>query len=154
ILTREESPAKPDLVDTWKPLGATVECVRVADYPAMIQPPLTAKIPEQSITAIADWLTRMSDTDAPRVAHDSPGRSNAVCIEEGVSEEAVWFDERCFGILTQPASGPATRAMIFLNNAAGNRVGPHGMVPAIARAVARHGVAIFRIDLAGVGDSD
>ncbi len=155
VLTRQDSPAKSDVFEQWERSGAAVERLTVSDYPAMIQPPLTATIPDQSISAIVEWAARLRAADAPAVvAADTCLLPNAVVVDDGVTEEAVWFDDRRFGILTRPTAGPATRAMIFLNNAAGNRVGPHGMVPTIARAIAKHGVASFRIDLAGVGDSE
>jgi pimeloyl-ACP methyl ester carboxylesterase len=75
------------------------------------------------------------------------------------NEEPLQFGEagRMFGILTLPQRGAAgaksAPVFLFLNAGVLHRVGPLRMYVRLARELARHGFASFRVDLSGVGDS-
>lgn len=59
-----------------------------------------------------------------------------------------------FAILSEPAAGNAQRAVLLLNTGAARRVGPSRMSVDWARRWARDGVAVLRLDLPGLGDSE
>ena len=154
LLERAEAPIKSEAVVRWRGEGANVEVVTILDYPAMMAPPLTMSLPEDAIGQIARWTVhRSSSSGDMRLAQ--PLTAIRASVDPEIIEEAIWYNRstRLFGILTVPAHVDTNRVMIFLNNAAGYRVGPHGMVPMLARTLALHGIASFRLDAAGIGDS-
>ena len=155
VLERRESPARTTAFATWREQGAVVDLVTIPDYPEMLAPPLTSISPVESIERIVEWVASLAGTLDVKPFPVARELKTRVLIAPDVIEEAVWYDKpsRRFGILTQPANGSCKTAMIFLNNAAGYRVGPHGMVPIVARALASEGIASFRVDAAGLGDS-
>ena len=155
VLDREESPTKSTILERWGSDTTSLEVVRIDDYAAMIAPPLTMRIPERSIAYIVDWTRQLHRPEAAGSAVAAPGARSRGHMAPGITEEGMWVGatREQFGILTLPSERAMDRGMIFLNNAGGYRVGPHGMVPMLARALAEHGVASFRLDAAGVGDS-
>ena len=152
VLDRAESPAVLPMLEQWTRL-TEVAVEPVDDYQGMIAPPLTMVTPDSAIAHIVRWVgsTAGDAASAPAAYEASP----VAHVAPGVDELPVWFGTKGeqFGILTQPTGRPGRRAMLFLNNAAGYRVGPHGVVPMVARALAERGVSSLRIDVAGVGDS-
>jgi alpha/beta superfamily hydrolase len=154
VLDRAESPVKGNTFSRWKAAGATVEQVVISDYLSMIEPPLTLRIPSASISVVTDWVRRQHAPGPNLDSSAAPSRTGPAHVAPGVVEESVWYGESLFGILTIPNGHRPDRVIVFLNNAGGNRVGPHGMVPSIARCLAQANVASLRIDVAGVGDSE
>ena len=69
-------------------------------------------------------------------------------------EEIVALQEDVFGILSRPAQDSDSRVCIILLNAGFiHRSGPFRLHARLARALAAQGVAAFRYDAPGVGDS-
>jgi uncharacterized protein len=73
-------------------------------------------------------------------------------------EETLTFDSsglRLAGILTRPESAAqAPRGVILIHGWGGYRIGAHGMLVKMARALAAEGVPALRFDLRGRGDSE
>ena len=73
-------------------------------------------------------------------------------------EEVLTFPSdghRLVGILTRPeADAPPPRAVLLVHGWGGYRIGTHGMLVALARALAAAGLPALRFDLRGRGDSD
>lgn len=154
LLERAEAPIKSEAVLRWRREGANVEVVTILDYPAMMAPPVTMSLPEEAIGQIARWTAHWSAIPV-NMRIPQPRTEIRASVDPEVIEEAVWYNRsaQLFGILTMPAHDVTDRVVIFLNNAAGYRVGPHGMVPMLARTLALCGIATFRLDAAGIGDS-
>ena len=76
---------------------------------------------------------------------------------EMMTEEWARFESRglsLVGILTKPAGpGKPRAATVFIHGWGGNRIGPHRIIVKVARTLAEHGIASFRFDLGGRGDS-
>ena len=73
-------------------------------------------------------------------------------------EEVYCFglDEGLVGVLTEPAAAQRRRdapVLIFLNSGVLHSAGPFGWYVTLARRFADQGVASFRFDISGVGDS-
>jgi predicted alpha/beta hydrolase len=73
-----------------------------------------------------------------------------------LTERPVWFgtEAQLFGILTEPAQGNANRrAVVFPNTGTDFHMGASRMYVKLARAWARRGYSVLRMDFAGIGDS-
>jgi pimeloyl-ACP methyl ester carboxylesterase len=77
---------------------------------------------------------------------------HAGCREEAVALAVAGQTVR--GILAMPEAGAAGTAVVMVHGWGGSRQGPHDLVPALARDFARAGLASFRFDLRGRGESD
>ncbi len=74
-----------------------------------------------------------------------------------MKERPIYFgpDNSLLGILTLPESGMAGYpTVLFLNAGLLHRVGPNRLYVDTARRLASSGVASFRFDMSGIGDSD
>ena len=73
---------------------------------------------------------------------------------DGWIEESSFFGDRGFGILCRPDRAPSHNcSVLFINSGTYVRSGPSRYTARLARELAIHGVASFRIDLRGTGDS-
>lgn len=71
-------------------------------------------------------------------------------------EETVGLEvagQRLAGILTLPAKGQAQEVVVFSHGWGGNRNGPHNLLTHLSRQIAKRGVAAFRFDFRGRGES-
>src|SRR5262249_22375944 len=73
-------------------------------------------------------------------------------------ETAIEFgdDTPLFGVVTSPAGGvieAPTRAVLLLNSGAVTHVGPCRVYVTLARALARLGYVVLRMDISGLGES-
>ena len=145
-----------------------------ADYrvlPGMVEMLMTdpqfAVVPEKMLSAVRSWLLTVTGGEsastrggllpvegitAPavmRLSDDSVSFSN-------LSERPVILDAGVplFGIVTVPGEGnKRRRGVILLNVGAEHHIGASRMYVSLARHWARHGYAVLRLDLAGLGDS-
>ena len=122
--------------------------------------PDAAKIPEETITTIVEWLAAGAAPETEVViAPDAVGRTVAVVGEtpDGtpVEERAVWLGPiGLFGIATsagRPENDHPT--IIFLNAGVIDHVGPAGLWVRLGRSWAEAGFTAIRLDLSGNGDS-
>lgn len=59
------------------------------------------------------------------------------------------------GVLTEPGAGvPPDLAVVILNAGVIHRIGPRRLHVRLARTISRAGLPTFRLDMAGIGDSD
>lgn len=131
-----------------------IEEQSTTDYKTMMEPPWLWEAPTQSIAVLADWVTRMT-RDAKELAPPAAPSTKAATVEPGVTEQPLTFGANRFGILTTPAGNghAATHAVVLVTSTFGYRIGPNRVNVQLARRLAREGVATFRIDVRGVGDS-
>ena len=133
--------------------------------------PQFAGIPFAMVEAVHNWLLQY-----PLASHEKRGRTvsrqSESMVEQAapimqlplgssaeqtqITERPVVFgsDTELFGILTEPHGGELRRrAVILLNAGADYHIGASGMSVGLARAWARHGYIVLRMDFAGIGDS-
>jgi alpha-beta hydrolase superfamily lysophospholipase len=126
--------------------------------------PQFAAVPEAMLQTTGEWLTRIAatseqETFTVRAGDRISAGSLPVPDEDGevfVAEHPVLFggEGRLFGIVTEPPRDEARRrAVILLNAAADHHSAASRMHVTFARAWARRGYVVLRMDLAGVGDS-
>jgi len=158
--------------------ASAVTSLRVEGYRAVMQDPHKSLVPEQVFASLLTWLGERHPPMAspilapvreparvaliPAVPHmpgataaNAPSAAAATVREEVVTVAAE--HHALEGVLCQPLQPPAgPRHVTVLLNAGGiRRIGPNRLYVAWARAwAADHGVATFRLDLGGIGDSE
>jgi pimeloyl-ACP methyl ester carboxylesterase len=158
LLGRDDLPENQKLDEQLKQLGAEVERSQAPGYQAMLRDANESKVPAQAIDAIVAHLTSLAQPGSLQPA-PAPQTANALIqlSDAAVIEEPLQFGEggRLFGILTRPAapSAVARPIALFLNVGSNHHVGPNRMYVVQARALAARGVASFRFDVSGLGDS-
>ena len=89
---------------------------------------------------------------------DSALISQHVDAGAGLIERAVRIDGkagRLAGILTETGlEGPVVRPVLIVHGWSTYRIGPHGLLVQLARAIARSGAPALRFDFRGRGESD
>jgi pimeloyl-ACP methyl ester carboxylesterase len=125
--------------------------------------PHFAVVPAAAIAAVSEWLLEFAAEPAVRSAVRAPtfGRrsegAGALLREREYLERPVRIGpaEALFGIITEPANLSAqARVFILLNSGATHHIGSSRLYTEAARAWARRGHLVLRLDLEGLGDSD
>jgi alpha-beta hydrolase superfamily lysophospholipase len=160
ILERDDLPPDESWPRHLASLGVAVDRRRLPGYVDMMLGAEQAKVPAEMVGATTMWLATRAATLAaaqpplaPRAEPPAPRRQARV---GGIVESAELVGEagRLFGILSTPASPPASRrGLLLLNAGAIHHVGPNRLYVALARRWAALGHAVLRLDVAGIGDS-
>jgi len=145
--------ASPGLVRLAAQLAATgagVSTLPFEGYARMMCDPTAS---EPALETVATLVARLA-ADLPARAATAPRIGTAVLTGDGWVEERFVFGDRLAGVLCRP-NGPAaaTRAAIWLNSGRGHHIGWARQTVDLSRRLARSGVAVLRMDLAGIGDS-
>jgi pimeloyl-ACP methyl ester carboxylesterase len=111
-----------------------------------------ARAPEAEVRTIIDWLgTPGAIAVPPRVLSSAP-----LSLRDGVTESAFCFgaDAGLFGIgCLPPRPAPGAPAALIVNTGAEPRTGNSRLGVLLSRRLADAGVATFRMDVTGFGDS-
>lgn len=118
-------------------------------------------VPDAALDRIVDWVVRHPGRGRAATGRDPISRRRDGAIgRDPVSlgdcvEELHHFGPgaRLFGVLTRPAAGPSTRAILMLNAGSIHHVGPHRLYVRLAREAAQLGCTSLRFDFEGLGDS-
>jgi len=155
VVDRADLPSKRVVPDSWKTSDVNVKQEVVAGYTEMLQPPWLSTLPIQMFSIIGGWLGSLTTLATPRTMMPAVSIETAAIIAPGIAESAVWYDpqQSRFGILTVPDNASTSHALILITSTFGYRIGPNRMNVTAARSMAPDGVAVLRIDLAGVGES-
>jgi alpha-beta hydrolase superfamily lysophospholipase len=138
----------------------------------VMRSPLRAAVPLAMIAAMRDWLHQLLTVSSPPAAASAAARpsiaaansTTAVLTLPGggdeqhssITERPVFIASKAmlFGIVTEPRQGERRRrGVVLLNTGADYHIGANGMHVSLARRWARHGYAVLRLDLGGLGDS-
>ncbi len=130
--------------------GARVETTAFSGYARMMCDPTAS---EPALDTVADVVRRLA-TDPPAATIAPPKPAVARISGDGWVEERVVFGDGLAGVLCLPA-GPSAprRAAIWLNSGRNPHIGWARQAVDLSRRLARSGVAVLRMDLAGIGDS-
>jgi len=163
IVPRDDLPGgEEDLARALEKAGADVRIAAEPGYQRMMRDPQETVVPISTLDRMIEWVDegRYPEPRGPVVPPSVPRVmiARARRTDAPVSERALHFgeDDRLFGILTEPADLPASRArpaILLLNVGANHRVGPNRMYVVLARDLATLGYATLRFDVAGLGDS-
>ena len=144
----------PKVAEAWRSAGADITEVPFTTYPGWMQDPTTNASPTEAFDAIRDWIVKQMPRAPQREQREV--ESLPILRGHGFMEAPKRFgkDRALFGILSTPASGSAAPiAALLLHEGSSHTIGNGGSYVTLARHMAREGIASFRMDLSGVGDS-
>ncbi len=122
---------------------------------ALTHHPLVEEVPLADFGGALKWLRQSSllTPSSPSAGRPLPG--DAVLEMPGCIETPICFgaDGRLFGVLCRPDRAAAEDAVILTNGGRDPHYGSARQNVALARRLARAGVASLRFDFAGLGDS-
>lgn len=134
-------------------LGCRVTQQGFIGYDALLRDAHLNETPITAFASIVAWLA--SPARSLRPARQPAASSQVACA--GVLETRVQFasdaGDRLVGVLCRPELGQPRLGLIIGNTGAIPRFGHARFAVVLSRALARHGVATLRMDMAGVGDS-
>lgn len=104
------------------------------------------------LEAATRWLERFA-AEAPAAAAAPAPRPPRFHSAQW-RERPLSFGAGLRGVLTEPRGAPGRRAVIIGNTAADPRAGIGSFAAHAARALAARGMAVLRMDFAGLGESD
>ena len=134
----------------------------------VMRSPLRAEVPTAMVAAARTWLSALATNLGPRTPTEPTDESEAATMPlislPGTADPGAVVTERpvlinadvsLFGVLSERAARePVQRAVILLNTGADYHVGPNRLHVELARRWARLGIAVLRLDLGGLGDSE
>ncbi|HEY6926440.1 MAG TPA: alpha/beta fold hydrolase [Steroidobacteraceae bacterium] len=163
LLDRAELPAGEKWLGRLRELDVEVEYAQVRGYTEMMLDSHETIVPEEILGAALDWLSRLEAARPrqvwPRVTSALKSASTPqVRRLESIEETAGYFgeDTRLFGVITAPAGDAIKeprKAVLLLNSGAVTHVGPCRVYVTLARALAKLGYIVLRLDISGIGDS-
>lgn len=155
VLDRVELPNRRSVYSRWQASGVHVEYAMVPDYAELMEPRWLSKRPAAAFGTIARWVAAMGADRSAKRSMVAPPVDASVSIAPGVTESAMWYDADClrFGVLTTPDGALSSHVVILVTSSLGYRVGPNRMNVAAAREFAALGMATFRMDLVGGGET-
>ncbi|WIB61634.1 alpha/beta fold hydrolase [Curtobacterium sp. MCLR17_007] len=110
-----------------------------------------ARIPADALETVVSWIDDLAP--AAGTATTPPEVDDVLHLGHGVSERVVLLGpERLFAIETVPHDEDAP-VVVLHNGAAEHRVGASDYQVELARALARDGVRVLRVDRRGTGES-
>lgn len=130
--------------------GDPVETLAFEGYAHMMCDPTASEPALETVDRVAAHLA----VDLPAATTTAAPRPPAGLVGIGFSEERTIFGDGLAGVLCRP-DGPIDpdRAAIWLNSGRNHHIGWARQTVDLSRRLARAGVAVLRIDLAGIGDS-
>ena len=130
--------------------GARVETLPFEGYARMMCDPTASEPALATVEALVGRLTAAMPTATVEAVKPAVARIGG----DGWSEERFVFGDGLAGVLCLPAEPFAPRrAAIWLNSGRNHHIGWARQAVDLSRRLARSGVAVLRMDLAGIGDS-
>ena len=146
----ERSPAFRRLSEAMGSAGARVDTLPFTGYARMMCDPTASEPALETADAIAAHLA----ADLPAGSGRPADFGAATISGKGFREERLRFGDGLAGVVTLPdAPTPATRSVIWFNSGRNHHIGWARQAVDLSRRLARAGVAVLRMDFAGIGDS-
>ena len=159
VFARAETRLVDECLDAWRRAGAEVTQGEWSeDLVPLIGHPTFDAVPLPGFRDVIMWVVEsfprmaLSATDA----HIPPALpAEATLRPGGCVETTLRFgpDQRLFGILCNPETGPSRSIVIIVNGGRDPRYGASRQGVEFARRLARAGLSSLRADFAGLGDS-
>ena len=124
-----------------------------AGYDAFVSDPTASISPAETIQELLEAVRiRVPPPPSDGVCGE-PG--SQILFGDGFQERALRFgpDRTLFAILTEPATAPRETAVVIANAGRDSHIGWGRFSVDLARALARRGHAVLRIDMTGIGES-
>jgi alpha-beta hydrolase superfamily lysophospholipase len=154
MVARAETRSAVDWPQRLRKIGFAVTEFDYAGYDEFAGYKQASIAPIRDFERVRDWLQEaVAPGDAVSGVEEAPTVQD---LEgEGFRESALVFgqNDRLFGVLCRPVARPSRAAVILVNSGDTYHIGWGRMHVAFARSLARMGIASFRIDTSGIGDS-
>ena len=115
--------------------------------------PVESVIPQAAFSSVISWM----GVPAPRPMNLISAPASAIIDAGSAHEEPIFFGPQrdLFGVLCRPrrTARAGMPTLVFVNTGITRHTGDGRLFVEAARALATHGVASFRLDLAGIGES-
>ncbi|GLR50871.1 alpha/beta hydrolase [Shinella yambaruensis] len=152
---RPDNTADRQLRDRLAKGEAAIRDFTFRGYDKLVSNPLGQEIPADFLEAFPDWLKGLAAFETPARHPPRLPAGPAVLAVGAVRETALRFGPggRLIGTLTEPMQGDTGTTAVLLTTGYDHQGGWARSGVDLARHLARKGVASFRFDSAGVGDS-
>ncbi|MFH6783862.1 MULTISPECIES: alpha/beta fold hydrolase [Methylobacterium] len=148
-------PKVDTLAARYRALGSEVEAGPFPDLTQLVSDPLFSRTPDQTFALVRDFAA----ADAPLPA-SLPASLPVVPVPEPCrfadaawQEEVSRFGPGLVGILCRPQGTWSGDTVLVVNSGRNPRAGHGRQTTQLARRLAASGIASFRFDLRGIGDS-
>ena len=136
-------------------LGAAVTRLPYGGYETLTMDPTAAVPPADTLAAVVRWTTALAAAGSAASAerHHTPIASPL--RRAGLVERPLRFGPggRLFGVLCEPDRARAETVLVLVNAGRDYHIGWGRVTVDQARAFAKRGIASFRFDAGGIGDS-
>ncbi|SCB22635.1 alpha/beta fold hydrolase [Rhizobium hainanense] len=156
VLTRPGRPGDADFARHLETLATQVTQASYDGYDDLVSNPTIATMPTTAARKIVEWVQSVAAETSEIASIDLAPPATEPLTGEDFRETPLRFgtENRMFGILCEPRGIARTGATALLLTTAYDRSAGWGrMSVAMARALARDGIASLRFDTANVGDS-
>lgn len=138
------------LAERYRAMGSVVEVGPFPDLTQLVSDPFFPRTPDQTFAAVRDFA--VADAPAP-VAPPAAPVGPCRLADETWQEEVSRFGSGLVGILCRPRGGWSGDTVLVVNSGRNPRAGHGRQTTRLARRLAGAGIASFRFDLRGIGDS-
>ncbi|AWN52811.1 alpha/beta fold hydrolase [Methylobacterium sp. 17Sr1-1] len=143
------------LAERYRALGSDVETGPLPDLTQLVSDPLFPRLPAETFARVRDFA--VAQAPAPAASSPVPASipSPAPCrlADAAWQEEVSRFGPGLVGILCRPRGAWGGGTVLVVNSGRNPRAGHGRQTTQLARRLAASGIASFRFDLRGVGDS-
>lgn len=160
VLERDDGAVDSKVRAALESSGSNVEFATVLGYSAMMVDPHCTTVPRAVNARIATWLAsghpKIASSELASRRTAEHGSAPAVLEGDGFTERALWLGARSsiFAIVTTPIDEAARRGtVVLLNPGSVHHIGSNRMHVNWARAWAKAGFVVARIDVGGIGES-
>jgi len=156
LVERGQAPQGSAIANSLKTLGIDVTSIDYAGYEQILENPTPVEPQLGTLARIVAWVD-----DLPQGPAREAGRAVETLpparpiVGPHYEELPVWFgpEQRLFGVLCQPRGRKPSAIAILANSGRDYHIGWGRAGVEQARALAERGVASFRFDGSGIGDS-
>jgi alpha-beta hydrolase superfamily lysophospholipase len=150
IFLAAQNTATAQLAGVFETLGAAVALTDFPGFEALFEDAAVNAPPLEVIDRAAAWVEHSFPGATDRAAVVAPVKD---LIFPGGVETAITFGEGLRGVLCRPARNANGQCVIFTNTGGDPRAGIGRFAVKGGRDLVRQGVASFRFDFSGIGDS-
>jgi alpha-beta hydrolase superfamily lysophospholipase len=156
LVERGQTSSESSIGTHLKSLGADVLSIDYAGYETILQDPTPAEPQLGTLRRIVSWIDDLGHLpmESANVSAKAPLPARPI-VGPHYEELPVRFgpDERLFGVLCRPLGRTPSAIAVIANSGRDYHIGWGRMTVDQARTLAAHGVASFRFDGGGIGDS-